>query len=143
MASAFRDPSKDPETETEAHYIAAKRPLELAALRLSLPDETLSLMRYTIAPLFTADEDKKKPWLWVKHLKTHYTGSCSSKLTDRYNFSALNQSSSESMKEWEIKVRQAGHLCEYKGVWLAAETKHAPNHENALLGLVCVQRLSL
>ena len=113
MASAFRDPSKDPETETEAHYIAAKRPLELAALRLSLPDETLSLMRYTIAPLFTADEDKKKPWLWVKHLKTHYTGSCSSKLTDRYNFSALNQSSSESMKEWEIKVRQAGHLCEY------------------------------
>ena len=112
-ANAFRDTTKDPATQTEQYYISAKRPLELAALRLSLPDETLSLMRYTIAPLITSDDDKKKSWIWLQHLRTHYTGSCSSKLTDRYNFSALNQSSAESMKEWEIKVRQAGHLCEY------------------------------
>ena len=113
IASGYRDVTKDPEAETDEYYTAAKRPIELAALRLSLPDETLSLMRYTITPLFTSDENKKKPWLWVQYLRSHYTGSCSSKLTDRYNFSALNQSSSESMKEWEIKVRQAGHLCEY------------------------------
>ena len=36
------------------------------------------------------------------------------KLTDRYNFTALTQSPSDTIQSWEIKVRQAGSLCEYE-----------------------------
>ena len=114
IACDFRDCGKNPkvDTEIEAHYKSAKRPIELATLRLCLPDETLSLLRYSIDPQIP-EPDKGKPWKWIILLRSHYTGSHSTKLTDRYIFSAMQQSPTESVQEWEIRVRQAGALCEY------------------------------
>ena len=54
----YRNLAKDPVTERVDHY---KSPLlEISALRSSLPDETLSVLRYTIDPQIAPD-DKKKP----------------------------------------------------------------------------------
>ena len=75
---------KDPVTERADHY---KGPLlEISAQRSSLPDEALSVLRYTIEPQIPND-DKKKPWVWMEKLHVHYTGSAgSSLLTDRFKF---------------------------------------------------------
>ena len=67
-----RNLGKDPVTERADHY---KSPLlEISALRSSLPDEALSALRYTIEPQIPND-DKKKPWVWMEKLRTHYRGS--------------------------------------------------------------------
>ena len=50
-----------------------------------MPDEALQVIRYTIEPQI-ATGDKNKPWVWMEQLKTHYTGSASSVLSDRYMF---------------------------------------------------------
>lgn len=107
----YRDLAKDPVTAREAHY---KSPLlEISALRSSLPDEALSILRYTIDPQIT-DEEKNKPWIWMEKLRAHYTGTTgSSLLTDRFKFWTSCQAKHESIQEWEVKVRQAGSLCGY------------------------------
>ena len=103
--------AKDPLTEQADYY---KSPLlEISALRSSLPDEALSVLRYTIEPQIPAD-DKKKPWVWMNCLRAHYTGTTgSSLLTDRFKFWTSSQAPNESIQEWEVKVRQAGSLCAY------------------------------
>ena len=107
----YRNLAKDPITERADHY---KSPLlEISALRSSLPDEALSVLRYTIEPQILND-DKKKPWVWMEKLRAHYTGSTgSSLLTDRFKFWTSSQTSHESIQEWEVKVRQASSLCAY------------------------------
>ena len=107
----YRDLAKDSATAREAHY---KSPLlEISALRSSLPDEALSVLRYTIEPQIIP-EDKKKPWIWMEKLRSHYTGtSGSSLLSDRFEFWTSSQTQHESIQEWEVKVRQAGSLCGY------------------------------
>ena len=107
----YRNLGKDPVTERADHY---KSPLlEISALRSSLPDEALSVLRYTIEPQIPND-DKKKPWVWMEKLRAHYTGSTgSSLLTDRFKFWTSSQTSHESIQEWEVKVRQASSLCAY------------------------------
>ena len=76
----YRNLGKDPVTERAHHYKSLL--LEISALRSSLPDEALSVLRYTIDPQIATD-DKKKPWVWMEKLSTHYTGtSGSSLLTD-------------------------------------------------------------
>ena len=107
----YRDLAKDPVTAREAHY---KSPLlEISALRSSLPDEALSVLKFTIEPQIIP-EDKKKPWMWMKKLRSHYTGtSGSSLLSDTFKLWTSSQTQHESVQEWEVKVRQAGSLCVY------------------------------
>lgn len=107
----YRNLAKNPETERADYY---KKPLlEISALRSSMPDEALQVIRYTIEPQITAD-DQKKPWIWMDKLRLHYTGSIgSSLLADRFKFWNTQQSPHESVQEWEVKVRQAGSLCSY------------------------------
>ena len=114
ISCGFRDTDKDPAivAEHDAHWKEAKRLLEISNLRLCVPDETLSLLRYTITSQIP-ECDRKKPWAWLDKLRTHYTGLSTSKLTDRYNFSALIQSANDTVQTWETKVRQGGVLCEY------------------------------
>ena len=107
----YRNLAKDPVTERVDHY---KSPLlEISALRTSLPDEALSVLKYTIDPQIGPD-DKRKPWIWMDKLRAHYTDtSGGSLLTDRFKFWTSSQASHESIQEWEVKVRQASSLCAY------------------------------
>lgn len=114
IQSDYRDLARDPDTEQAEHY---KKPiLEISALRSAMPEKALQVIRYTIEPQIPAG-DKKKPWVWMNHLRTHYTGSSGSTLmTDRFKFWHASQNSHESVQDWEVKVRQAGNLCEYDRV---------------------------
>ena len=106
----YRNLAKDPVTERVDHYKSP--PLEISALRSSLPDG-LSVLRYTIDPQIGPD-DKKKPWIWMDNLRAHYTDtSGGSLLTDRFKFWTSSQASHESIQEWEVKVRQASSVCGY------------------------------
>lgn len=114
IQAGYRDLDKDQETQRAEHY---KKPLlEISALRSAMPDEALQVIRYTIEPQIP-DDDKKKPWIWMQRLKTHYTGSStSSMLTDRFKFWNNVQGTQESIQDWEVKVRQAGALCSYEAL---------------------------
>ena len=82
IQSDYRDLSKD--ENMEEHY--NKPLLEISALRSAMPDEPLQVIRYTIEPQIP-EGDKKKPWVWMQKLRTHYTGSIGSTLmTDRFKF---------------------------------------------------------
>lgn len=71
----YRDLAEDPVTERATH---SKSPLlEISAIRSALPDEALSALRCTIEPQI-ADDDKKKPWIWMDKLCALYTGTDSS-----------------------------------------------------------------
>ena len=110
----MRDTTKDPVTEQDAYY--KKKKLEISALRSAMPDEALQIIRYTIEPQIPA-ADKDKPWVWMKKLKEHYTGSIGSSLmTDRFKFWQSIQNTGESVQDWEVKVRQSGSLCEYEAL---------------------------
>jgi len=75
MTTAYRYLDKDPDNEPATHY---KKPsLEISVLRSAMPDEALQVVRYTIE-LQIDNADKKKPWVWMEKLRTHYT--CSSAL---------------------------------------------------------------
>ena len=107
----YRDLEKDPKTHPSDHYTKPQR--EIAALRSAMPDEALQVIRYTIIPQIQ-EADIAKPWVWMEKLRTHYTGTAGSSLmTDRFKFWSLSQSPHESVQDWEVKVRQAGSLCEY------------------------------
>ena len=107
----YRNLDKDPGTAPADYY---KKPqLEIAALRSAMPDEALQVIRYTIEPQITAD-DRAKPWIWMEKLRLHYTGSTgSSFLADKFKFQGLNQTLTESVQAWEVRIRQAGSLCSY------------------------------
>ena len=109
----YRNLDKDPSINEQRNDHYKKPLLELAALRSALPDEALQVVRYTIEPQISA-ADKNKPWIWMRKLRTHYTGSTgSSLLSDRYQFWHIDQLPQESIQDWEVRVRQKGSLCEY------------------------------
>ena len=107
----YRNLEKDPETAPGDYH---KKPqLEIAALRSAMPDEALQVIRYTIEPQIAID-DRVKPWIWMEKLRLHYTGSTgSSFLADRFKFWGLNQTLTESVQAWEVRIRQAGSLCSH------------------------------
>ena len=73
-----------------------------------MPDEALSVIRYTIEPKIPAT-DKLKPWIWIERLRNHYAGSVDSTvLSDRFTFWNLRQNVQDPIQDWEVKVRQAG-----------------------------------
>ena len=107
----YRNLAKDPVTERADLYRSPL--LEISALRSSLPDEALFVLRNTIEPQIPT-VDKNKPWVWMEKLRAHYRGfTGSSLLTDRFKFWMSSQASHESIQEWEVKVRQASSLCAY------------------------------
>jgi hypothetical protein len=112
IQSDYRDLSKD--ENTAEHY---KKPLlEISALCSAMPDEALQVIRYSIEPQIP-EGDKKKPWVWMQKLRTHYTGSTGSTvMTDRFKFWHSAQNIHEPVQDWEVKVRQAGNLCEYGAI---------------------------
>ena len=63
----YRDLDKDPSLPGEITEHYKKPKLEISALRSAMPDETLSVIRYTIEPQIPA-ADKAKPWVWMQHL---------------------------------------------------------------------------
>ena len=107
----YRNLEKDPETAPGDYH---KKPqLEIAALRSAMPDEALQVIQYTIEPQ-NAIDDRVKPWIWMEKLRLHYTGSTSSSfLANRIRFWGLNQTLTESVQAWEVRIRQAGSLCSY------------------------------
>ena len=111
IQSDYRDLDKDPDNEKAQHY---KKPLlEISTLRSAMPDEALQIIRYTIEPSIR-QADKKKPWVWMDKLRTHYTGTAGSTImTDRFKFWHSSQNQNETVQDWEIQIRQAGSLCEY------------------------------
>ena len=112
IQSGYRDLSKD--ENMEEHY--NKPLLEISALRSAMPDEALQVIRYTIEPQIP-EGDKKKPWVWMQKLRTHYTGSIGSTLMkDRFKFWHSAQNLHKSVQDWEVKMRQAGNLCEYGAI---------------------------
>ena len=98
----------------EEHY---NKPLvEISAFRSAMPDEASQVIRYAIEPQIP-EGNKKKPWVWMQKLRTHYTGSIGSTLmTDRFKFWHSAQNMHEPAQDWEVKVRQAGNLCEYGAI---------------------------
>ena len=99
----YRNLGKNPVTERVDHCKSSL--LEISALRSSLPDEALSVLRYTIEfePQIPTD-NKKKLWVWMEKLRAHYTGSTgSSLLTHCFKFWTSSQASHESIQEWESK----------------------------------------
>ena len=73
MGKGSRAKAKDNEEEKEYN-------------RSAMLDEALQVIHYTIEPQI-ADDDRKKPWIWMDKLRLHYTGSIgSSLLADRFKF---------------------------------------------------------
>ena len=107
----YRDLAKNPETHKVEYY--AKPLMEIAALRSSMPDEALQVIRYSIEPQIPV-ADKAKPWVWMDRLRIHYTGTAtSSLLTDRFTFWLATQGTHESIQDWETHVRRDCSLCDY------------------------------
>ena len=101
----YRDLTKDENTDQEDYFKSPQ--LEIAALRSSMPDEALTVIQYTIEPQIDAG-DRNKPWIWMKKLRQHYTGTeATSIMRNRFEFWALSQAQSEMVQQWENKCRQA------------------------------------
>ena len=117
LTQGYRDPEKDPNdadaAEREAHYITAKRLVEIAELKQSLPDKTLKTLTETIVPNLTA-EDRKKPWVYMQKLKKLFVGSPTT-IADRYKFwILLKQDENHTMTDWEVNVMENIKPCNYK-----------------------------
>lgn len=78
-----------------------------------MPGEALQVIRYTIEASIS-QYDKKKPWIWMKKLRTHYTGTTwCTLMTHRFKFWHASQNRNETIQDWEVRIHQAGSLCEY------------------------------
>ena len=78
-----------------------------------MPGEALQVIRYTIEASIS-QYDKKKPWIWMNKLRTHYTGTTwCTLMTHRFKFWHASQNRNETIQDWEVQIRQAGSLCEY------------------------------
>ena len=116
IQTEYRDLGKNPTVADELSDHYKKPQLEISALRSSMPDEALSVIRYTIEPQILP-ADRLKPWIWLEKLREHYVGtSGGTVLSDRYSFWELKQLASQSIQDWEVTVRQSGSLCEYESM---------------------------
>ena len=67
----YRDTKKNRITETNDHYIAAKRHFELAVPRSAIPPTKWNTFDEVIASKISED-DKGKPWIWLEKIKEHF-----------------------------------------------------------------------
>ena len=82
-------------------------------MRSGIPDEALQVIRDTIEPQI-ADADKKKPWIWIKHMRLHYSGSTATSLmADHFKFWTTNQTGHETVQDREKRIPQISSLCDY------------------------------
>ncbi|CAB4003540.1 Hypothetical predicted protein [Paramuricea clavata] len=102
---------KDRTTQTNYHYIAAKRPFEIAVLRTAIPSSEWNTHN-VIAPKIVAD-DQHKPWVWLQKIKEHYVGA-STLMQDRYHFWVkMTQPPTAPIAMWETMVCVAADRCSF------------------------------
>ena len=112
LLEGYRNPAKNRTTETADHFIAAKRPFELAVLRSAIPASEWNTLDDVIASKIPT-EDAEKPWIWLQHIKEHYVGA-STLMQDRYHFwSKMSQATQTSISAWETTVRTAAGRCSF------------------------------
>ena len=107
IQSNYRNLEKNPNTEGEEHY---KMPLlEISALRSVMPDEVLKVIRYTIDPQIIPAVKRNHGYGWRilyalhRHIRFH-------------PLTVVNVgmfAHTETIQDWEVRIRQAGSLCEY------------------------------
>ena len=66
LLEGYRNSSKNRLTETADHYIAVKRPFELAVLRNAIPATEWNTLSDAITSK-VPNEDAGKPWLWLQN----------------------------------------------------------------------------
>lgn len=102
--------AKDRLTETVDHFIAAKRPFELAVLRSAIPATEWNTLDDVIASKIPT-VDAGKPWIWLLKIKEHYVGA-STLMHDCYHFWAkMSQAYQTSISALETAVRTAAGRC--------------------------------
>ena len=112
LLEGYRNPAKNRTTETADHFIAAKRPFELAVLRSAIPASEWNTLDDVIASKIPT-EDAEKPWIWLQHIKEHYVGA-STLMQDRYHFwSKMSQATQTSISAWETTARTAAGRCSF------------------------------
>jgi transposase InsO family protein len=110
----YRDTNKNPnnsQADRLLHYIEEKRPLEIASFRAGLPDEVLNVVQFNIEPQISLS-DKTKPWIWMEKL-AEYFGGQDTVMADRFEFQEQKQLPSESITDWETRIRQSANPLEY------------------------------
>ena len=113
LLEGYRNPAKDRLTQTADHYIAEKRPFELAVLRSAIPSSEWNTLDDVIASKIPAD-DAAKPWIWLQKLKEHYVGA-STLMQDRYHFWVqMAQADQTSISAWETAVCTAAGRCSFR-----------------------------
>ena len=94
----------DIDSSEPAHWVVAKRPKEIAAFYLALPDDVLSIFDNTIYGKLT-DAEKKQPWTYQEKLQTHFTGQ-DNVMPQRLAFFHCMQNQSESITDFENRIRK-------------------------------------
>ena len=98
----YVDPSKD--VDSDAYWIATKRPKALAALRRAFPPAEWDVLTTTIDAQIVA-EDKLHPAKWLTQLTNHYLGG-EPIIQSTHNFlRILKQEPSMSIQDWHTRVR--------------------------------------
>ena len=111
----YRDTAKVP--TGNAHWIADQYPSEISAFRLALPVPVWRMMKTTIVPTMTQDNNastsQKYPWVWQKKLLDHYSGQ-DTVLSLRMTFmDTCKQKPNESIADFEARCKYHGSKCEY------------------------------
>ena len=73
LLEGYRNPAKDKTTDTENHYIAAKRPFELAVHRSAIPASEWNTLDDVIESKIPTN-DTERPWVWLQKIKEGYVG---------------------------------------------------------------------
>jgi hypothetical protein len=112
VCSKYTEPTKDRTTQANDHYIAAKRPFEIAVLRTAIPSSEWNTPDGVIAPKILAD-DQQQLWVWLQKIKEHYVGA-STLMQDRYHFWVkMTQPPTAPIAMLETMVRTAAGRCPF------------------------------
>ncbi len=110
LLEGYRDPSKSRETETDAHYITAKRPFKIAVLRTAIPSSEWTTLDDVITPKILTGY-QGKPWVWLKKIKEHYVGA--STLPFYHFWVKMIQTTTAPITTWETMVRTSAGRCSF------------------------------
>ena len=111
MLSGYRDATKPRSSEAD-HYAADKRPIELAALRCSIPTSEWKTLRKAIAASLPV-ADQPLPWKWFPALRAHYAPR-NQELHEHLRFyTQVAQAPGMSMADWGSEVQLAAARCSF------------------------------
>lgn len=110
LLEGHRNSAKDRLTETVDHFIAAKRPFELAVPRSAIPATEWNTLDDVIASKIPT-VDAGKPWIWLLKIKEHYVGA-STLMQDCYHFWAkMSKAYQTSISALETAGRTTAGRC--------------------------------